>query len=133
MLSGLAELEERLERRRRRQGGRIRLIEHEALMMSDETTAFTLVERHVPLARICQDRPEALCIPVGARERRIGVCIDEVVPPAGASGLGAYEPSDLWLVEIYDNGRRIRAYSRWFVARMAREEGGLIPLTMTCR
>jgi hypothetical protein len=133
ILSGLAVLEDRLRQRRQRRGGYIRLIEHDSLLMSTERNGYTLVERVVPGARPCDRQIEGLCVPGGARERAIRICIDDYRPPAGASALASYEPSDLWLVEIYDRGRSVRAYSRWFVARIARDDEGLIPMNPSCR
>lgn len=132
-LSGLAVLEDRLRQRRRRRGGHIRLLEHDSLLVSRERNAYTLVERVVPGARACDRQIENLCLPGGTRERAIRICIDDHRPPAGASALGSYDPSDLWLVEIYNRGRSVRVYSRWFVARIARDEEGLIPMNPSCR
>lgn len=132
MLAGLDTLERRLDHRRRQRGGRYRLIGHESLWLSDEASAFTLVRRSVPMARVCRRQPENLCVPSGTRERMIRICVDDVRPPAGASVLESYEPSDLWLVEIRGNGRSVRVYSRWFVDRVARAEQGLIAFNPPC-
>lgn len=133
MLSGLAVLEDRLRQRRRRRGGHVRLLEHDSLMVSTERNAYSLVERSVPGARMCDRQIENLCILGGTRERAIRICVDDQRPPAGASALASYDPSDLWLVEIYDRGRSVRVYSRWFVTQVVRSEGGLIPMSPSCR
>lgn len=132
-LSGLAVLEDRLAQRRRRRSGHVRLLEHDSLLVSRERNAYTLVERAVPGARACDRQIESLCVPGGARERAIRICVDDFRPPAGASALASYAPSDLWLVEIYDRGRSVRVYSRWFVAGIARDDQGLIPMNPSCR
>ena len=71
-------------------------------------------------------------MPGGARERRVRICVDDVRPPAGASELDAYEPSDLWLVEIFGFGSHVRVYTRWFVDQMARGKQGLVSLNPPC-
>jgi len=135
MLSGLSVLEERLEeRRRRRQSGRIQLIEHDSLTLSMAASAYTLVRRSVPMARPCSSQTENLCVPGASRqrERAVRICIDDLRPPAGASTLESYDPSDLWLVEIYNYGSRVRVYSRWFVDRIARTKQGMVSFNPPC-
>jgi len=84
------------------------------------------------MARACSRLTENLCVPGGSRERLIRICIDDLRPPAGASTLESYDPSDLWLVEIYDNGSRVRVYSRWFVDRIARTKQGMVSFNPPC-
>jgi hypothetical protein len=133
MLSGLTALEKRLEQRRRRGGGgRIQLIEHDSLTVSTAVSAYTLVRRSVPMARPCSRLTENLCVPGGSRERLIRICIDDLRPPAGASTLESFDPADLWLVEIYNNGSRVRVYSRWFVDRLARTKQGMLSFNPPC-
>ncbi len=132
ILSGLAVLEDRLRQRRRRRGGHVKMVEHDSLLVTTELNAYNLVERAVPGARACDRQIENLCILGGARERAIRICIDDERPPAGASALTWYAPSDLWLVEIFDRGRSVRVYSRRFVNRIAGIEEGLIPMNPSC-
>jgi len=132
MLSGLAVLQERLEDRRRLRGGRVQLIEHDSLTVSTAASAYTLVRRAVPMARACSSQTENLCVPGGSRERAVRICIDDQRPPAGASTLESYDPSGLWLVEIYSNGSRVRVYSRWFVDRIARTKQGMVSFNPPC-
>jgi hypothetical protein len=132
MLAGLGVLEERLEQRRRGRSGRIQLIEHDSLTVSIATSAYTLVTRSLPMARACERQTENLCVPAGSRERVVRMCIDDVRPPAGASTLESYHPSDLWLVEIYGNGSRVRVYTRWFVDRIARTKQGMVSFNPPC-
>jgi hypothetical protein len=132
MLSGLDTLERRLEHRRRQRGGRYRLVEHDSLLLSDETSAFSLVRRSVPMARVCRRQTENLCLPRGSRESAIRICVDDARPAAGASVLDSYKPADLWLVEIRGNGDSVRVYSRWFVDRIARTQQGFVALNPPC-
>jgi len=62
----------------------------------------------------------------------VRICIDDLSPSAGAWELEAYEPSDLWLIEVYNNGGRVRVYSRWFIDQIARTKQGEIRSNPIC-
>ena len=109
----LAVLHEELEeRRRQRRTPRLRVIDHVELGASDEPSAYSLVRR-VAGAQACQDLQE-LC----RLGRRIRLCVDDTNPIRGARELEALRPSDLWLMEVYREGREVRVYSRWFIERV---------------
>ena len=127
-LAGLAVLYDRLEQRRRRRGNRVRLIEHDELALSTESSAYALVRR-IAIANPCEDQRD-LCRRLG--RSRVRICIDDVSPRAGARELEAYEPSDLWLIEVYNNGSRVRLYSRWFIDQIARTKQGEISRNPIC-
>lgn len=126
-LAGLAVLHDRLEQRRRRRGNRIRLIEHDELALSTESSAYALV-RQIATAHPCDDQRD-LC---RLGRSRVRICIDDVSPSAGARELEAYEPSDLWLIEVFNNGSRVRVYSRWFIDQIARTKQGEIRPNPIC-
>lgn len=129
MLAGLTGLQESLEQRRRRSGGVVRLIEHDELMLSTEISVYTLVLRSVPMANPCSNRPQNLC---RLGRSRIRICMDDAHLTAGASELESYEPADVWLVEIYNNGGRVRVYTRWFVNQIARTRQGQLSINPVC-
>ncbi len=115
----LAVLHEELEERRRlRRTPRLRVIDHVELGASDEPSAYSLVRR-VAGAQACQDLQE-LC----RLGRRVRLCIDDSSPIRGARELEAYAPSDLWLMEVYREGREVRVYTRWFIERVIRTRRG---------
>ncbi len=130
-LAGLAVLHDRLEQRRRlrgtRSGNRTRLIEHDELALSAESSAYDLVRR-IAIAHPCEDQRD-LC---RHGRSRVRICIDDVSPSVGARDLEAYEPSDLWLIEVFNNGGRVRVYSRWFIDQVARTKQGEIKLNPIC-
>jgi hypothetical protein len=126
-LAGLAVLHDRLEQRRRRRGSRIRLIEHDELALSTESSAYALVRR-IATAQPCGNQRD-LC---RLGRSRVRICIDDLSPSAGAWELEAYEPSDLWLIEVYNNGGRVRVYSRWFIDQIARTKQGEISSNPIC-
>lgn len=115
----LAVLHEGLEeRRRQRRTPRLRVIDHVELGASDAPSAYTFVRR-VTGAQACQSLQE-LC----RLGRRVRLCIDDASPIRGARELEAYTPSDLWLMEIYREGREVRVYTRWFIERVIRTRRG---------
>ncbi len=127
-LAGLAVLHDRLEQRRRRRSNRIRLMEHDELALSTESSAYALVRRMIPGTQPCENQRD-LC---RLGRSRVRICIDDVSPSAGARELEAYEPSDLWLIEVYNNGGRVRVYSRWFIDQIARTKQGEIRPNPIC-
>ena len=106
------------ERRRRRRTRRLRVIDNVELGSSGAPTAYALV-RQVAVAQPCQAMQE-LC----RLGRRIRVCIDDSSPIGGARELEVYSPSDLWLIEVYQEGREVRVYSRWFIDHIIQTRQG---------
>jgi hypothetical protein len=64
----------------------------------------------------------------GGRPRQSKVFIDEVLIPCGLTMLGTYRPEDLYLLEIYDNGGQIRAYTYDYIERTGRRPNALMPI-----
>ena len=115
----LAVLHEELEeRRRQRRTPRLRVIDHVELGANDAPSAYSLVRR-VAGAQACEGLQE-LC----RLGRRVRLCIDDSSPIRGARELEAYAPSDLWLMEVYREGREVRVYTRWFIERVIRTRQG---------
>lgn len=118
-MASLAVLHEGLEeRRRQRRTRRLRVIDHVELGASDAPSAYSLVRR-VSGAQACQGLQE-LC----RLGRRIRLCVDDASPIRGARELEAIAPSDLWLMEVYQEGREVRIYTRWFIERVIRTRQG---------
>ena len=58
------------------------------------------------------------------------VYIDESPTICGLDEVEMYKPYELYLVEVYDAGREIHAYTHDFVERMARSPHNLIPIVL---
>lgn len=56
------------------------------------------------------------------------VYIDEAPIIGGLEFLAMFRPYELYLVEVYSSGLEIRAYTHWFVERMAARPRGLWPI-----
>ena len=126
-LASLEVLHDGLEDRRRlRRTRRLELIEHVELGRSDAENAYNLV-RDLTSAQPCEGL-EHLC----RLGRRVQLCIDDNNLHRGARELEAYAPSDLWLIEVYREGREIRVYSRWFIDDLIRRRQGEIRRIPMC-
>jgi len=63
----------------------------------------------------------------GGRVVEPAVFIDEVPIMAGLEVLESYSPSEIYLVEVFDGGRVIRAYTYPFMGRMAKKPMSFLP------
>lgn len=126
-MASLAVLHDGLEERRRRhRTRRLRVIDNVELGRSDASTAYSLV-RDLAVAQPCEALQE-LC----RLGRRVRLCVDDMSPIGGARELEAYLPSDLWLIEVYREGREVRVYSRWFIDQIIRTRHGEVRRTPMC-
>ncbi|MEM7416323.1 MAG: carboxypeptidase-like regulatory domain-containing protein [Gemmatimonadota bacterium] len=128
VMQALTVLSERLEERRRWQRTRrLRLVHEVELARSDEESAYEFV-RVLAAARPC-DNLQELC---RLGRSRVRLCIDDTRPSAGARALEALDPADLWLIEMYNEGREVRVYTRWFIDNTLRARQGEIRLNPIC-
>ena len=131
-LEGLEVLVDRFERRRRFFQGPVRVVDQRRLLRSAGTT-FDIVRREVPFARLCSGSLQELCAYRRGQQIRIELCIDEAPAYGGLDQLEQYDPAELYMVEVFDQGREVRVYTRWFVDRALRETRRLQPLSWGCR
>mgnify|MGYP004108025775 CR=1 FL=1 len=130
-LEGLQVLVDRFERRRRFSYGSVRVLDQARLLRSGGS-AYDLVRREVPFARPCPADSNKLCAMRRGRRITVSLCIDEVPAWGGAAELDTYDPSELYLVEIYGRGQQVRVYTRWFVEQAMRRGRTLQPLVWGC-
>lgn len=131
-LEGLEVLVDRFERRRRFYQGPVRVVDQRRLLQSAGTT-FDIVRREVPFAQLCSGSLQDLCAYRRGQQVRIDLCIDEAPAYGGVDQLEQYDPAELYRIEVYDQGREVRVYTRWFVDRALRESRRLQPLAWGCR
>ena len=132
-LEGLMVLVDGFERRRRRHFGPVRVLDQERLQREERASAYDLVRAQVPLARPCSFEGESLCFPRRGGAQRVNICVDEVPLWEGARALDGYDPAEFYLVEVYDRGREIRMYTRYFMERRLRSGRSLAPLEWGCQ
>jgi len=129
-LEGLNVLVDRFARRRSFFSGSVRVVDQRRLMTS-AGTAYDIVRRVVPFSRMCAGSLDNLCSYRRGTQVTISVCIDEAAAMGGASELDLYDPSELYLLEVFD-GMQVRVYTRAFVERAMREGRRLHPLSWGC-
>ena len=133
VVTGRLELmEARMERRRLATGSSVRSFELARLTTSPspdlldflrfESSLHTMPCERVSLADLCVFRR--------GRPIRPRVFIDEVPAIGGIDQLSTYRPQDFYLVEVYASGLQIRAYTHYFMERMARQPVALRPIFM---
>jgi hypothetical protein len=60
------------------------------------------------------------CVWMRGSATAAAVYIDEHPAIAGLDELAVYQPDEIYMAEIYDGGRQIRVYTKWFIQRAAR-------------
>ena len=60
------------------------------------------------------------CVWMRGSATQTAVYIDEHPAIAGLEELAVYQPEEIYMAEIYDGGRQIRVYTKWFMQRAAR-------------
>lgn len=128
MIEALTVLDGRLgDRRRRQRTRRLQLVDQLELAHSGADSAYDFV-RVLAAARPC-DNLQELC---RLGRSRVRLCIDDTRPSAGARALEILDPADLWLIEMYNEGREVRVYTRWFIEQTLRTRQGEIRLNPIC-
>lgn len=132
MLEGLKVVVDRFGTRRRSSISAVRTIDLEDLAMWVGRDMFTVLRARIAFLRRCPRDPFQYCVSSRGRTNRVRVCIDEMPALGGVDQLAAYPPSHFHLIEVYDRGRSIRAYSRRFVNKLTRNPRRLLPLSFGC-
>lgn len=60
------------------------------------------------------------CVWMRGSATETAVYIDEHPAIAGLDELAVYQPEEIYMAEIYNGGRQIRVYTKWFIQRAAR-------------
>lgn len=129
LLKGIEVLADRFRARRATSPYPVTAYGREALLRSPASDMRDFLANVAGLTLVrCPGEPFATCALVHRRPARVEVFIDERRAYGGLEELSSYAPSDLFLLEVYADGRMIRAYTGWWFARSARE--GLMPLPL---
>jgi hypothetical protein len=70
------------------------------------------------------------CVYRRGRATEPRVYIDEGYTIGGLDELATYPPTYFYRVEVYSSGSEIRAYTHWFMERMAQRPVALIPINL---
>lgn len=131
-LEGLTVLVDRFERRRRFHFGPVQAMDQDQLMRTARANAFEVVRGMIPMARTCLRDFDRLCVPRRGSIQTVAVCLDDVPLWSDIHALEAYDPRELYMVEVYDRGREVRVYTRYFVEERLRSGRRLAPLSWGC-
>jgi hypothetical protein len=135
MLEGITVQASRLNQRRRAVAVSVRAFEGEALQRSAAFDARDFLFSQGGLFRTpCPGGIGIFgdddCIRWRGRVIRPSVYIDERPSMGGLDELAAYPLRDLYAIEVYENGRHIRAYTAWFMQHLARTNRPLAPVSL---
>lgn len=138
----LATMDRRLESRRQAWGGSVRSLDQARLTASGAFDALELLANTGSLhfvscsqtlparsfQRVARSAGEGPCISRRGTVTNPKVFIDEAPVLGGLGFLATFRPYELYLVEVYSGGAQIRAYTHWYMERMAKRPEQLFPL-----
>jgi hypothetical protein len=120
MLEGLTVVTDRFRARRNAVATAVRAWERADLATSPYETAARFIAARAGLATVpCRAAHSSLCVWSRGRVVSPTVYVDEAPIFGGMEYLDALPPHELHLVEVYGNGRHIRAYTEQFMERAA--------------
>lgn len=140
----LATMNERLENRRKAWGSSARLIDQERLASSGAYSALDLLQTTGAVSfASCSAKGLAnsfqqvatrvsgdACINRRGSVMSPKVFIDEVPIAGGLGFLSTFRPYELYRVEVFSGGAQIRAYTHWYMERVAGRPEALWPLEL---
>ena len=132
LLEGLEVTVDRLERRRRFYPGLVQVVSQDDLAVSAANTAYDVLRRNIPNLRPCANQIRNDCILRRGTVEPLVVCLDERPAWGGRDELETYTAEELYLVEVYDRGRAVRMYTRWYVDTMMKRPKALVPIEFGC-
>jgi hypothetical protein len=126
----LATMNKRLKRRRNAYGRTVRELELGRLASSGvlSVTDFLRTEGSLNLVNCATGDGPGACVMRRGSATAPRVYIDEAPIIGGLDVLATFLPYELYLVEVYSAGLEIRAYTHWYMERMAGRPGMLFPI-----
>lgn len=131
MLKGIEVLTDRFDRRRRMAMGVVQAYDRRDLLTSASVDMVDFIRYETAtLIQGCPRDPLRGCVFRRGRMQPMLVCIDEVPAIGGLDELASYRPQDLYLVEVYERGLQVRAYTTHFIEQSARSGRSLMPISL---
>lgn len=124
----------RLERRRRAIAFAVRALEQDELALSGAFNAADVARTRLGIMpAYC---PSYINVPGGGqncayvrgRVQPVRVVIDELPAIGGMDQISLYNTNEIYLMEWYPSMAQLRVYTNWFVERLARRPGPLMPI-----
>ena len=134
VLEGIRVQTDRFARRRNAVPTSVRIFDRSELLTTGASTADEFVLQRGAISRTtCPQRSRAIsfaneCVWVRGRPVAPAVYIDEMPAIGGLLQLSHYRPHELYMVEVYGQGRHIRAYTQWYIERVAKSGQTPMPL-----
>lgn len=129
VLEGIRIVADRFERRRNATATSVRMVDREALLSTGAPTALDFLRGRMGLfVTTCRFSASFNCLRVRGRRVQPSVYIDEFPAAGGLDQLAAYQPHELYMVEVYGGGRHIRAYTSWFMEYAGERRLNAVPL-----
>ena len=129
VLQGLHVLTDRFQSRRRAVATPVRSFDRGDLLRASSFDVADHLRYHSGIF-VTACRGTRLCVRSRGRVVQPRIYIDEMPVYGGLDQLALYAPQDLYLLEVYGNGRMIRAYTEGFMTRYAKQGGRLFPIPL---
>jgi hypothetical protein len=121
LLEGLRVVADRFESRRRAVPATVQWFDRTALASAPQLSVLDFVAARSGVPWVpCQGRRSDVCLLVRGRPTEPSVWVDEIPRFAGMDYLASLHPYDLYMVEVYAQGRQIRAYTARFMEHAAK-------------
>ena len=126
----LATMNKRLKRRRNAYYSSVRVLEQGKLASSGAPSVMQFLQTEGSLNIVnCATRGgPGVCVMRRGSATEPRVYIDEAPIIGGLDVLATFLPYELYLVEVFSGGLEIRAYTHWYMERMAGRPGLLFPI-----
>lgn len=126
----LATMNKTLKNRRNAYGRSVRALEQGRLASSGvlSVTEFLQTEGSLNLVNCAPRGGPGDCVMRRGRATEPRVYIDEAPIIGGLDFLASFRPYELYLIEVYSSGLEIRAYTHWYMERMAGTPRMLFPV-----
>lgn len=131
-LEGLQVTVDRFERRRNFYSGIVRVVDQKDLAFTAATSAYDIVRRNAPMMRPCSGSIWRDCVMRRGQLTEMLICVDERRAYGGRDELELYQPEELYMVEVYDFGRAVRLYTRWYVDKVMKNPRPVVPVEFGC-
>ena len=124
----LATMDRQLETRRRAFAGSVRAHEQDRLAASGADNVMQFLQLQGGLQAYRCGRISGACLFARGRVTEPKIYIDEARVVGGLDFLAMFKPYELYLVEVFSGGAEIRAYTHWYMERMAERPVRLWPI-----
>jgi hypothetical protein len=133
LLEGIRIVSDRLQSRRNAVAVSVQAFDQEDLLRTPLRDAAEFVRWNAGgHFQRCTTSGLAECVYTRGRVQPVRVCIDDFPAIGGMHQLSTYWPQEFYVIEVYQRGRVVRAYTPQFVERLAKQRAWLPPVGIGC-